>query len=75
MDNNIKSYLGSSKIDYLSHFGQAWIGFNSWYDQNADDKSEWLRIKNASNASPMREYFFQSLKSLNVVNPFIADEV
>lgn len=67
MDKIIKSYLRSSKIYYMSHFGQAWIGFNSWYNQNESGSSEWFRIKTAVNSLPMRAYFMTSLLTLKVL--------
>ena len=75
MDKKSKQYLNASRIDYLAHFGQAWIGFNNWYGSPGSRVSEWNQIKDAANNSGMRKRFEDKLNELNTIDPFIKKEV
>ena len=75
MEKRFNRYINSSQIDYLSHFGQAWIGFNTWYGNPNSRVSEWNQIKDAANDSPMRFYFESKLFELKNIDPFIVKEV
>ena len=71
----INTYIKSSEVDYLSHFGQAWIGFNAWYNIHGSGSSEWQRIKSASVNSPLSKTFTDEFDSLKYIDPFVTKEV
>lgn len=75
MDKKSKRYFDASRIDYLAHFGQAWIGFNTWYGSPGSRVSEWNQIRDTANSSNLRSHFESSLDGLNIIDPFIKKEV
>lgn len=52
MASKISTYFKSGQIDYLSHFGTTWIGFNDWYNLKSNASTETQRVIDsvASNA-------------------------
>ena len=69
------NYTKISKIDYLAHFGQLWIGFNKWYNINSTQPQEWARILDSSNGSSMLNVFNKAMDSLSNIDPYITREV
>lgn len=74
MTSLLSIFHDSSRIDYLAHFGNAWIGFNEWYNQHAPnpDAPEVVRIRESvAGQLEVIAAFAEQMASLNTISDHI----
>lgn len=75
MPGKSTQYLINSRVDYLAHFGQAWIAFNALYNAGGRTNTEIQRVMATCVGSNAEVEFKKSLTDLSVIDPYIEDQV